>query len=212
MNRFLHPAQSRGFSRGEARQVVIVVLLVISALAAVWTYWPQIERLIGGGAKRQAPGPGAMTSSPVAPPAPKLRTATPQIDLQQGEPSVKAVGEKKASFNLVEEAELAEEPEGALPEKLNTIKILEGDEIKRIERQLVARRKMDDASVIREYLRGTQIGGVRVSGTMSKLLLDGQVYLVGDTVRESPRVTIQKITKAEVIFVDEKGNQYPLNY
>jgi hypothetical protein len=71
---------------------------------------------------------------------------------------------------------------------------------------------MDDASVIREYLRGTQIGGVRVSGTMSKLLLDGQVYLVGDTVRESPRVTIQKITKAEVIFVDEKGNQYPLNY
>ena len=195
--------------------MLIVALLVISVGAGVWTYWPEIEGLISPGPKITPPTPTTDSpahASPTEPVAnPKLRTHS-SAGLQPragGAPDAKG---KPLPFNLVEEATAPEELEGNLPEKLNTIKILEGDEIKRIEKQLVARQRSDEPSVIRDYLNSSRISGVRVAGPMSKLLLNGQVYQVGDTVRESPKVTIQKITTARVIFADQKGNQYPVKY
>jgi len=197
--------------------MIIVALLVISAGFGVWTYWPQIEGFLSPGPK-PLPAPVA-ASSPVPAPTPaaessvppKLRTSSSMGLQPRGESGVNPKA-KPMPFNLVEEAATPEEPEGNLPEKLNTIKILEGDEIKRIEKQLVARQKMDDATMIRDYLNSSRISGVRVAGPMSRLLLNGQVYQVGDTVRESPKITIQKITTARVIFKDQQGNQYPVKY
>ena len=198
--------------------MIIVALIVISAGIGVWTYWPQIEGLISPGSKIPPPvpasalGTGASVPASSAEPAanPKLRTRSSAGLQPRADGAVDA--KKTLPFNLVEEAAAPEEPEGNLPEKLNTIKILEGDEIKRIEKQLVAKQKQDEPSVIRDYLNSSQISGVRVAGPMSKLLLNGQVYQVGDTVRESPKITIQKITTARVIFKDQQGNQYPVKY
>ena len=196
--------------------MIIVALLVISAGVGVWAYWPQIEGLISPGPaippRAPAPAPAPVAVSPAEPAAnPKLRTRS-SAGLEPRTDGAVDAKSKPLPFNLVEEAAAPEEPEGNLPEKLNTIKILEGDEIKRIEKQLVARQKRDEPSVIRDYLNSSQISGVRVAGPMSKLLLNGQVYQVGDTVRESPKVTIQKITTARVIFKDQQGNQYPVKY
>jgi len=195
--------------------MIIVALLVISAGVGVWTYWPQIEGLISPGPKAPppapapAPAPAAASPEPVVAAEPsKLRTRTP-LGLQPREGAVAEA--KPLPFNLVEEA-TPEEPEGNLPEKLNTIKILEGDEIKRIEKQLVARQKKDEPSVIRDYLNSSRISGVRVAGPMSKLLFNGEVYQVGQMVREAPRVMIRKITTARVIFEDQQGNEYPVKY
>lgn len=221
MNRFLHLSRSPGFSAGEARQMIIVFLLLISAGVGVWTYWPQIEGFISPGPKSfpqpaaavaPASAPAAATPAPAPGASPKLRTAAPKLGVQEVAVAAKAGDGKQLPFNLVEEAAAPEEPEGNLPEKLNTIKILEGDEIKRIEKQLVARQKRDDESVIQDYLQSSRISGVRVAGPMSKLLLNGQVYQVGDTVRESPKVVIRKITTAQVIFQDQTGKQYPVKY
>lgn len=113
---------------------------------------------------------------------------------------------------VVVEEPAPEEPEGNLPEKLSPIRITEGEEMKRMERQIMARKQLDEPAAIQEYLRAARIDGVRVAGPMSKLIFNGQIYQVGDTVSEQPRVTIRKITQAQVVFQDPKGNEYPVKY
>lgn len=199
--------------------MVLVALLLITAGVGVWTYRSEIGGLISPGPNFSSPSPAPAPVSSIlaAVPAtgpvanPKLLARTSD-DLQpRGVGAADAKG-KPLPFNLVEEPATPEEPEGNLPEKLSTIKILEGDEIKRIEKQLVARQKLDEASVIRDYLNSSQISGVRVAGPMSKMLFNGEVYQVGETVRENPRITIQKITTARLIFEDQQGNQYSVKY
>jgi len=92
-----------------------------------------------------------------------------------------------------------DEPEGALPEKLTPITIAEGEETKRMEKQILARQRRDEPSVIQDYLRMVRIGGVRVAGPMSKLILNGQVYQVGDVIQDNPKVVIKKIINLEII-------------
>lgn len=113
---------------------------------------------------------------------------------------------------VVIEEPTPEEPEGNLPEKLIPIRITEGEEMKRMEKQIMARKRLDEPAAIQEYLRAARIDGVRVAGPMSKLIFNGQIYQVGDTVSEQPRVSIRKITQAQVVFQDPKGNEYPVKY
>jgi len=188
---------------------MIVVLLLISAVLGVWTYWPQILEFVSPGPKHKINLNANRPPSKEA--APKLRTVSSAATVQprvSGAPE----GQDQPKTTLLTEDATPEEPEGNLPEKLNTIKISEGDEIKRLEKQLVAQRKTDEPSAIWDFLRMARISGVRVAGPMSKLLFNGQVYEVGESVRDTPRITIQKITTAQVIFSDLQGNQYPIKY
>ena len=188
--------------------MVIVILLVISAGVGVWSYWPEISKMISPSAPPMAPvAPAERRDQLGLPLAPKLRGSSPEL-----KPRVGGVVSSGPRVLPALEDSATDEPEGALPEKLTPITIAEGEETKRMEKQILARQRRDEPSVIQDYLRMVRIGGVRVAGPMSKLILNGQVYQVGDVIQDNPKVVIKKITTAQVIFQDQQGNQYPVKY
>ena len=198
-------------SAGNARGPVILGLLAVSIAVGVWTYWQDILQLL-------SPGPKIVQVAPPAPPGGTQFAPNPQLRVRG---AVAGIGPRDGKViaapvaappAVVVEEPAPEEPEGNLPEKLSPIRITEGEEMKRMERQIMARKQLDEPAAIQEYLRAARIDGVRVAGPMSKLIFNGQIYQVGDTVSEQPRVTIRKITQAQVVFQDPKGNEYPVKY
>lgn len=198
-------------SAGNTRTPVILGLLVVSIVVGVWTYWQDILQLVSPGPKIVQVAPPAPTGGTQFAPNPQLRVrgAVPGIGPREGKVAAPLTPPPPP---VVAEEPTPEEPESNLPEKLKPIRITEGEEMRQMERQIMARKRRDEPAVIQEYLRAARIDGVRVAGPMSKLIFNGQIYQVGDTVSEQPRVSIRKITQAQVIFQDPKGNEYPVKY
>lgn len=58
------------------------------------------------------------------------------------------------------------------------------------------------------FLKSSRISGVKVAGVHSRLLMNNQIYKVGDTAQPETQLRITEIKNNEVLFVDESGIQY----
>lgn len=65
---------------------------------------------------------------------------------------------------------------------------------------------------IQKFLESSTIEGVRMAGKDSKLILNGVIYEQGEAVAPYLGLRLNRITTSRIIFQDEKGNYYPLNY
>lgn len=223
-------------SEGSSRQVVIIVLLILSAGVGVWTYLPNLQGLLGPKASPATPAapslqsssPSVMATNRVEPDEKKkmesynvsgrLSLATvksPSVDRKSNEES--------STLNLVNEGEVQDSSskdgkeelkEQFMAEKLNPIKVAARVPSKAVEkaRMLAEKKKGDMENRTRLFLQDAKINGVRLAGKMSRLLFNGEVYQLGDQVGNEMKLTIQSMTPTQIIFEDEKGKVYPVHY
>ena len=58
------------------------------------------------------------------------------------------------------------------------------------------------------FLEGSHIGGVKVAGKQSRVLMNNQVFFIGSVVDPQSRLRIKAITNSEIEFIDESGLEY----
>jgi hypothetical protein len=58
------------------------------------------------------------------------------------------------------------------------------------------------------FLEASHIGGVKVAGKQSRVLMNNQVFFIGSVVDPQSRLRIKAITNSEIEFVDESGLEY----
>jgi hypothetical protein len=62
---------------------------------------------------------------------------------------------------------------------------------------------------VQAQLDALRLSGVRLAGQNSRILVDGQVYGIGDVLAEhGVNLKVFAIAPREIIFVDESGIQY----
>jgi hypothetical protein len=229
-------------SPGDARGILIIVVLIISLGLGVWTYLPNLQELLSPKASPATP------AAPSAPAAPSLQSSSPSVmatnrvgaeEKKKSEasnvsgrlslaalksPSVDSKSnEESSTLNLVNEGEVQDSSskdgkeelkEQFMAEKLNPIKVAARVPSKAVEkaRMLAEKKKGDMENRTRLFLQDAKISGVRLAGKMSRLLFNGEVYQLGDQVGNEMKLTIQSMTPTEIIFEDEKGKVYPLHY
>ena len=219
-------------SEGNARQIVILVLLIVSFGVGVWTYLPNLQGLLDP--KPAVVAPPASVPPPTAPSIPVTSRVEGEVK-KRAEPvhsagrlslsairnsSVEGESREEASrLNLVEEAEVQDasandKKEQFLAEKLNPIKVAARVPSKAVERArlLAEKKKGDMENRTRVFLQDAKITGVRLAGKMSRLLFNGEVYQLGDQVGNEVKLTIQSMTPTQIVFEDEKGKMYPVHY
>jgi hypothetical protein len=213
-------------SPGEARGILIIVVLIVSLGFGVWTYWSDLMQVI-------MPKPAVKSSLPVQTisqdKSPSLRISSPtpvQADVRaspvqstlaknKGDDGFKESKGEEPLLNLVNEnTPPVEDVAGILPEKLNPIKVGQKIPSKAEERakRMAEQAKKDIQTRTREFLQDSEIAGVRLAGKLSRLLFNGKVYQLGDTVGTDIKLKIQRMTSTEIIFEDEKGTAYPVHY
>ena len=225
-------------SEGNSRQILIIVLLIVSVGVGVWTYLPNLQGMLG---------PKASPAVPVAPSAlaaPSIQSSSPSVmatnrveadEKKKSEasnvsgrlslaalksPSVDSKSnEESSTLNLVNEGEVQDSSskdgkEQFIAEKLNPIKVAARVPSKAVEkaRMLAEKKKGDMENRTRLFLQDAKISGVRLAGKMSRLLFNGEVYQLGDQVGHEMKLTIQSMTPTQIIFEDEKGKVYPVHY
>jgi hypothetical protein len=229
-------------SEGNSRQILIIVLLIVSVGVGVWTYLPNLQGLLGPKASPATP------AAPSAPAAPSLQSSSPSVmatnrveaeEKKKSEasnvsgrlslaalksPSVDSKSnEESSTLNLVNEGEVQDSSskdgkeelkEQFMAEKLNPIKVAARVPSKAVEkaRMLAEKKKGDMENRTRLFLQDAKISGVRLAGKMSRLLFNGEVYQLGDQVGNEMKLTIQSMTPTQIIFEDEKGKVYPIHY
>lgn len=219
-------------SEGSSRQILIIVLLIVSVGVGVWTYLPNLQGLLDP--KPAVATPPASLPPPSAPSIPV--TSRMEVEVKKKAEPVLSAGrlslsgirnssvegesnDKAYRLNLVQEGEVQdssanENKEQFLAEKLNPIKVAARVPSKAVEkaRMLAEKKKGDMENRTRLFLQDAKISGVRLAGKMSRLLFNGEVYQLGDQVGHEMKLTIQSMTPTQIIFEDEKGKVYPVHY
>ena len=218
-----------GTSNGNTREVVIVALLLISAGAGVWTYWPDLQRLLAPNPIPSTASTTPLPSAPLAVPAVAQKTEEPKhaparLAIQSSRLAVPVLNKntqeiakqaQNTELNLVDENLPIEiENSEALPEKLNPVSVGKKVPSRAEERakMMAEEAKKDITARTREFLHDSEIAGVRLAGKMSRLLFNGRVYNLGDTVGSEIKVKITKMTPTEITFEDGQGKVYPVHY
>jgi hypothetical protein len=219
-------------SEGNSRQILIIVLLIVSVGIGVWTYLPNLQELLDP--KPAVATPQASFPPPSAPSNPV--TSRVEAGVKKGAEPVHSAGrlsmsalmntsvegesnDKASRLNLVQEGEVQDSSandnkEQFVAEKLNPIKVAARVPSKAVEkaRMLAEKKKGDMENRTRLFLQDAKISGVRLAGKMSRLLFNGEVYQLGDQVGHEMKLTIQSMTPTQIIFEDEKGKVYPVHY
>jgi len=70
----------------------------------------------------------------------------------------------------------------------------------------------DEQNSIDIFLKSSTITGVRIAGENSKLLMNNQVFRIGDSVSEKLALTVKAITPSAIIFTNDSGTEFRKTY
>jgi len=149
------------------------------------------------GSTASTPEKSATAPEVINPAVPSTETA-PTVSPMERESS-SAVVEELRKAREAAEAKAAAEAEAALAEAKAAEEAAE---------EAAARAAAEPSQEIIDWLARAQISGVKLSGTNSKVILNGESYAVGEFVNFALGLKVMVIQEKRILFVDENGKKY----
>lgn len=202
------PTESSGMKPGIIVGLIAIVALLIGVIAGLSVVIfkddaPAIKTAAQPSAQQPAPiqpiitPAQPVTQTPTIEPAAKS-DATPKVldelRIAREAEEAKAVAQAAAEATAKEEAEVAR---------------LEAEAARLAEEAEVARKAaLKPSQDIITWLSQAKFGGVRISASGNKVILNDEAYTVGDTVHLSFGLKVLLIEEKRILFIDNNGKKY----